>query len=123
MLLQGQGTSQNGSARVRTIPRSREVGQSYLTSVWTTLVALWMAFVVVYQEQPRLVRASTRQRVKHASVPAPTRVSGPGLMRKYLYCRSWSTARAPAYPSARLHTCSGAAPYAHCADLPKLIIC
>jgi beta-1,4-N-acetylglucosaminyltransferase len=42
---------------VRIIPRSREVGQSYLTSIWTTLVALWMAFVIVYQERPQLVMA------------------------------------------------------------------
>ena len=38
------------------IPRSREVGQSYLTSIWTTLVALWVAFSIVYREAPQLVR-------------------------------------------------------------------
>ena len=37
------------------IPRSREVGQSYSTSVWTTLVALWTAFAIVFRERPQLV--------------------------------------------------------------------
>ena len=37
------------------IPRSREVGQSYLTSIWTTLVALWVAFSILYREAPQLV--------------------------------------------------------------------
>lgn len=41
--------------KVCMIPRSREVGQSYLTSIWTTLVALWVAFSIVYRETPQLV--------------------------------------------------------------------
>ena len=41
------------------IPRSREVGQSYVTSVWTTLVALWTAFAIVYRERPQLVLTLT----------------------------------------------------------------
>ncbi|KAK9907372.1 hypothetical protein WJX75_002431 [Coccomyxa subellipsoidea] len=41
--------------KVCMIPRSREVGQSYLTSIWTTLVALWVAFSIVYRESPQLL--------------------------------------------------------------------
>ena len=43
------------SASFRTIPRSREVGQSFLTSVGTTLHASLFAFAVVWQERPELV--------------------------------------------------------------------
>ena len=63
-LVQGHEASAVISTSMRIIPRSREVGQSYLTSIWTTLVALWMAFVIVYQEQPQLVRNASCQ--KHA---------------------------------------------------------
>ena len=41
---------------IHTIPRSREVGQSYLTSVWTTLVAVFAAFSIVLKSKPDLVR-------------------------------------------------------------------
>lgn len=40
---------------VRNLPRSREVGQSYLTSVWTTMKASYAAVGVVWQEAPGLV--------------------------------------------------------------------
>ncbi|CAN0157491.1 unnamed protein product [Ectocarpus fasciculatus] len=45
----------SGRCRVRTIPRSREVGQSYLTSVLTTLLAGLHAAVVVVTVRPDLV--------------------------------------------------------------------
>jgi beta-1,4-N-acetylglucosaminyltransferase len=38
------------------IPRSREVGQSYVSSVWTTLVALRTALTIVFKVRPDLVR-------------------------------------------------------------------
>ncbi|GAQ79489.1 beta-1,4-N-acetylglucosaminyltransferase [Klebsormidium nitens] len=43
------------TAHYRSIPRSREVGQSYLTSVWTTLVALWAAVALVFRIRPELI--------------------------------------------------------------------
>jgi beta-1,4-N-acetylglucosaminyltransferase len=43
------------ASTVLTIPRSREVGQSYLTSVWTTLVALAAAFQMVWGARPDLL--------------------------------------------------------------------
>ena len=46
-------------ARVLTIPRSREVGQSYLTSIWTTLISVWAALTMVYTVAPQLVRIAT----------------------------------------------------------------
>ncbi|BDA47946.1 UDP-N-acetylglucosamine transferase subunit ALG14 homolog [Coccomyxa sp. Obi] len=49
------GVENDGEINVCIIPRSREVGQSYLTSIWTTLVALWVAFSIVYREAPQLV--------------------------------------------------------------------
>jgi beta-1,4-N-acetylglucosaminyltransferase len=39
---------------VRT-PRSREVKQSYVSSVWTTLVALAAACAIAWREQPQLL--------------------------------------------------------------------
>ena len=54
-LQEGKG----GQARVVTIPRSREVGQSYLTSIWTTLISVWAALAIVYKEAPQLVRMAT----------------------------------------------------------------
>ena len=50
-LQEGKG----GQARVLTIPRSREVGQSYLTSIWTTLISVWAALAIIYMEAPQLV--------------------------------------------------------------------
>lgn len=37
------------------IPRSREVGQSYLSSVWTTLVAFAHSVAIVWRHHPELV--------------------------------------------------------------------
>lgn len=45
----------DADARVVSVPRSREVGQSYLSSVWTTLVALVCAFVALWRDTPSLV--------------------------------------------------------------------
>ena len=45
----------NASWSVRSLPRSREVGQSYLTSVWSTLKASYAAVGVVWEEAPDLV--------------------------------------------------------------------
>jgi beta-1,4-N-acetylglucosaminyltransferase len=40
------------------IPRSREVKQSYLTSIWTTLVAFWACFPLIWRERPRVILAN-----------------------------------------------------------------
>eukprot|EP00884_Botryococcus_braunii_P019054 jgi/Botrbrau1/5832/Bobra.0366s0014.1 len=48
------GGADNG-VKVCTIPRSREVGQSYITSVVTTLIAMLAAFMIVLKENPDLV--------------------------------------------------------------------
>ena len=47
---------------IAVIPRSREVGQSFRTSVLSTLQALWVAVAVVLRWQPGLVRAWQQQR-------------------------------------------------------------
>ncbi len=39
-----------------TIPRSREVGQSWISTIWTTLNALRASFVLIWQVKPDLVR-------------------------------------------------------------------
>ena len=49
------GTDHAAETTVLAIPRSREVGQSYLTSVFTTLVALAAAVGVVWRARPDLV--------------------------------------------------------------------
>lgn len=41
--------------RVITLPRAREVGQSYLTSVFTTLRALWAAVWIAFTQRPDLL--------------------------------------------------------------------
>lgn len=43
------------SVSVEVIPRSREVGQSYVTSVFTTLYSLMWAFWMVTRHRPQLV--------------------------------------------------------------------
>jgi beta-1,4-N-acetylglucosaminyltransferase len=45
------------------IPRSREVGQSYFTSVFTTLYSMLYAFALVLQVQPEVVSGQRRDRV------------------------------------------------------------
>lgn len=45
----------NTSFHVRRIPRSREVGQSWVSSLFTTAWALFFSFWVVISERPRLV--------------------------------------------------------------------
>lgn len=50
----GAGEASAG-ATVLVIPRSREVGQSYLTSVFTTLRSLAHAAGLVLQQRPQLV--------------------------------------------------------------------
>ncbi len=37
------------------IPRSRKVGQSYFTSIFTTLFALWFAFLLVFKHRPDII--------------------------------------------------------------------
>lgn len=44
-----------GVDAVETIPRSREVGQSWLSTVWTTLVALVMTILVLLRWRPRVL--------------------------------------------------------------------
>lgn len=46
--------------KVETIPRSREVGQSYLTSVATTLVACFFCFYTVWKHKPTVVCRAIR---------------------------------------------------------------
>lgn len=40
---------------IHRVPRSREVGQSFVTSVWTTAVACWYAIVLMFKLRPDLV--------------------------------------------------------------------
>ena len=41
--------------RVESVPRSREVGQPWLSSAFTTLYAMFFAVALVFREQPDLV--------------------------------------------------------------------
>ena len=49
------GSSTTSAVHVCRIPRSREVKQSYVTSVWTTLVALFACFSLLWRERPQLL--------------------------------------------------------------------
>lgn len=40
---------------ILTLPRAREVGQSYLTSIWTFLLALCASFRIIYEYSPDLL--------------------------------------------------------------------
>lgn len=56
----GEGAAPEGLGdelpwQIYEIPRSREVGQSYLTSIWTTLWAAAAACVMVFKAQPQVV--------------------------------------------------------------------
>lgn len=42
---------------VVTIRRARQVGQSYITSIWTSLLCLYDCFKVVYATRPHIVRS------------------------------------------------------------------
>lgn len=57
----------DGAWSVRTIPRSREVGQSYMTSVWTTLLACFAALMLVWQEAPELVGQNCPTPLSHSA--------------------------------------------------------
>lgn len=107
---QGEGT---GQARIVAIPRSREVGQSYLTSIWTTLVAAWAALVIVYREAPQLVRLFILSLEGKAASPHSWEQAhfvpvGLAALKLVLACRSWSMGREPAYLSALQRISSGA---------------
>lgn len=56
---------QGEQAVIDIIPRSREVGQSYITSVATTLHALAAGFTIVWRRRPDLVQPAA---------PAPLRL-------------------------------------------------
>jgi beta-1,4-N-acetylglucosaminyltransferase len=51
----GGTTGQQGQAHTAVIPRSREVGQSYFTSLFTTAFALLHAVAIVLRASPELV--------------------------------------------------------------------
>ncbi|CAM9723641.1 unnamed protein product [Chrysoparadoxa australica] len=56
---------------VKVIPRSREVGQSWSSTVWTTLVALFSSARLVFQERPDLllVNGPGRRNLLQVTVP------------------------------------------------------
>eukprot|EP01066_Platyproteum_vivax_P003630 Platyproteum_vivax@DN14579_c0_g1_i1.p1 len=53
-----KGTNITGVFSTEVVPRAREVGQSYFTSVFSTLYALLYSLVIVYQCKPQLVLAN-----------------------------------------------------------------
>ena len=63
--LKAEQTHAAAGARLETIPRSRRVGQSWPSSVCTTLVALLAALRLVFAVRPRLVSALHGRRGGH----------------------------------------------------------
>jgi len=51
----GKGTPDTSQFTVKRIPRSRHVGQSYLTSIWTTILSFFFCLKLVYHEKPDLL--------------------------------------------------------------------
>jgi hypothetical protein len=47
----GKEESKNGKFTMKTIPRAREVGQSYASSIWTTIIAAFHSFKLVWTER------------------------------------------------------------------------
>jgi len=76
---------------VEVIPRSREVGQSYLTSVLTTLRALRIAFGVVWRHRPELVSNS-------CCCPAAHHGAVLFLLWKHLRCSCHTACRSQLMP-------------------------
>lgn len=54
--IQFENSLANPAYKIRKIYRSREVGQSYITSIFTTLKSLKQAFRIIWQERPDVVR-------------------------------------------------------------------
>lgn len=48
-------TSKWRNQRFITIPRSREVGQSWITTIWTTFLSFLFAFSIVWNKSPQLI--------------------------------------------------------------------
>jgi len=51
----GNGTPDTSSFTVKRIPRSRHVGQSYFTSIWTTIVSFFFCLGLLRNEKPDLL--------------------------------------------------------------------
>lgn len=51
----GEGTTKMSEYHVNTVKRSRHVGQSYVTSVFTTLLAIFYSIPLVYKLKPRML--------------------------------------------------------------------
>jgi beta-1,4-N-acetylglucosaminyltransferase len=45
----------NSNIQIHNIPRSREVGQSYSTSIYTTLISIGYSFRLIYQLRPNVI--------------------------------------------------------------------
>lgn len=52
---QFESSYDSGEYKIHTIPRAREVGQSYFSSIFTTLLALFKSMLLVAQIMPDLV--------------------------------------------------------------------
>ena len=107
------------AAVVDVIPRSREVGQSYLTSVLTTLRALAAAFGVVWRRRPELVSCQNHNRYPTTvtlSISPPARRSCDGALQ--CWCSFWSMGRGHAYPFVPLRCCSGE----HCSSRSGCVV-
>eukprot|EP00727_Mastigamoeba_balamuthi_P008938 m51a1_g4667 putative udp-n-acetylglucosamine transferase subunit (374) ;mRNA; r:104942-106605 len=86
----------------KTVPRSREVGQSYFSSIWTTIVAFFYSLALVWATAPDLIlcngpgtcvpivvaawiiRAVTRRRTRMVYVESIARVNTLSLSGKVL---------------------------------------
>lgn len=104
------------------IPRSREVGQSYVTSVATTLYSLLFAAMLVFRHRPQLVsalRGARRPLLLGHYMPCLQQLCAVWACRRGAVaahgccccchgCRCWSMGRAPAYPCALPRFSAGA---------------
>ena len=103
-----QRGNQNNASHVA-MPRSREVGQSYVSSVWTTLVALAHAVAIVWRYKPELVSGRTNDAgLLSASAMVKDGSAELTLLdcRAVLVLRFCATDRARAFQSASWRSCS-----------------
>jgi len=74
----GSFIAANMQYNIRYIPRSREVGQSYFTSIFTTLVSLWSSLLLMLSERPDLVPFLLSWAIPTLTISPQVLTNGPG---------------------------------------------
>eukprot|EP00953_Heterococcus_sp_UTEX-ZZ885_P032860 17136-Heterococcus_DN1.PRE.8 len=79
----------SGLCHVYTLPRSREVGQSWLSTVWTSLLAVRSAAVLVWKLSPDLLLVNGPVQLPLISCAAVAAAVGCGHLESYRFIVHW----------------------------------